>query len=94
MHQVYKQWVSHTDSGGGHISHFHDDPVPPVVRLCNSATLSEEKRADLLAQYDATNPLALRLEIYADSQNLSFILVVLILSPSVRFSSEEPYHVP
>ena len=70
MHQVDKQWVSHPDTAGGYTRRFHDDPVPPVVRLCNSGTLSEEKRADLLTQRDAINPLALRREIYADLQHL------------------------
>lgn len=70
LHQVDKQWVAHTDTAGGYTRRFHDVPVPPVVRLGNSGSLSEEKRADLLAQRDAINPLALRREIYADLQHL------------------------
>jgi hypothetical protein len=70
MHQVDKQWIPHSDSTGGYTRRFHDDPVPPVVRLCNAGVLSEEKRLELLAQRDAINPLALRRKFYADLQHL------------------------
>jgi hypothetical protein len=70
MHQVDKQWVSHSDTAGGYTRRFHDDPVPPVVRLCRSGALSDPRCAELLALRDAINPLALRRDIYADLDHL------------------------
>ena len=70
MHQVDKQRISHTASTGGYTRRFHDVPVPPVVRLCRSGALSDAQCAELLAQREAINPLALRREIYADLQHL------------------------
>ena len=70
MHQVDKQRISHSPSTSGYTRRFHDVPVPPVVRLCRSGVLSDDQCADLLAQRDAINPLALRRQIYADLQHL------------------------
>lgn len=70
MHQVEKQWIPRTDTSSGYTRRFHDQPLPPVVRLCRSGSLPEEYCSELLAQRDAINPLALRRKIYADLQHL------------------------
>jgi len=70
MHQIDKQWVSYADTHGGYTRRFHDDPVPPVVRLCRSGILPDHKCSELLALRDAINPLALRRIIYADLDHL------------------------
>lgn len=70
MHQVAKEWVPNSAGSGGYTRRKHDQALPPVVRLCSTTTLSDEKRAALLAQRAALNPLALRRKIYADLQHL------------------------
>ena len=66
MHQVAKEWISNSKGSGGYTRCKHDDALPPVVRLCATACLSDAERAALLAQRHTLNPLALRRKIYAD----------------------------
>jgi hypothetical protein len=70
MRQIAKQWVPNTDDSGGYPRRSHDVAQPPVVRLCATATLPEEKRTALLAQRHNLNPLALRRQIHADLRHL------------------------
>jgi transposase InsO family protein len=70
MHQVAKVWVPNAEDAGGYTRRKHDAAAPPVVRLCATEILPQEKHAALLAQRQKINPLALRRKIHADLQHL------------------------
>ena len=70
MHQIAKEWVPHAEGSRGYTRRKHDEAAPPVVRLCATEILPEERRWALLEQRRALNPLALRRQIYADLEHL------------------------
>jgi hypothetical protein len=70
MHQIDKEWVPNPEVSGGYTRRKHDEALPPVVRLCATDTLPEERRRALLEQRRASNPLALRRQIHADLAHL------------------------
>lgn len=70
MHQIDKKWVPNAEGSGGYTRRKHDNALPPVVRLCATEILPEERRRALLEQRRAINPLALRRQIHADLEHL------------------------
>ncbi len=70
MHQIAKVWVPNPNGAGGYTRRQHDLATPPLVRLCQTATLPATTCAALLEQRAALNPLAWRREIYAALQHL------------------------
>ena len=54
-----------TADGGTRMQRRYDRARTPFERLCESGVLSVQKRQELQAIYDQTNPLQLRDEIYA-----------------------------
>ncbi len=70
MHQIDKKWVPNPEGSGGYTRRQHDEARPPVVRLCATEILPEERRRALLEQRRAINPLALRRQIHADLAHL------------------------
>ncbi len=70
MHQIDKEWVPNPNGTGGYTRRQHDLAAPPLVRLCQTATLPATTCAALLEQRAALNPLALRREIYAALRHL------------------------
>lgn len=70
LHQIAKQWVPSATGQSGHTRRKHDIARPPVVRLCETQTLTPEQNQALRAQRAEINPLALRREIYAGLQHL------------------------
>ena len=65
MMRTTEKRVMPTADGGTRMQRRYDRARTPFERLCESGVLSVQKRQELQAIYDQTNPLQLREEIYA-----------------------------
>ena len=63
MHQVKKDWI-HQDGRQPRLKRNYDKARTPFDRLCATDAISEERRSQLEALRNRTNPRQLRLEIY------------------------------